>query len=177
MPAASAVSDRMTLDVRGAVLNCRQRTFGVPLPHPSRPQPSPERLSVTKVLRASNFRCNSVRGSNATSSSSMRADEPRNGKRGMVLTVLKNIEKLPDPVLGNYHEKVSNESTIWRQKSCNNGRATTSRTSAERLATILPSSPKFRINISHASRKLKTTAEDCHTVRPRNYIHMQFIFI
>lgn len=36
MPAASAVSDRVTLDVRGAILNCRQRTFGVSLPHPSR---------------------------------------------------------------------------------------------------------------------------------------------
>lgn len=67
MPAASAASDRVTLDVRGAVLNCRQRTFGVSLPHPSNPSTplhspplSPEGLSMTKVLRALNFRYNSV---------------------------------------------------------------------------------------------------------------------
>lgn len=122
MPAASAVSDRVTLGVRGAVLNCRQRTFGVSLPHPSNSlhPPSPEGLSMTKVLRASNFRYNSVLSEIERHFIFVDARgwaEERDG--GMVLTALKNIEKLPDPLLGSYVEKVSSASTIWRQKSCN----------------------------------------------------------
>jgi len=50
MPAAFAVSDRVTLDVRGAVLNCQQPTFGVSLPRPTVPFPAPYR-GVTSEWR------------------------------------------------------------------------------------------------------------------------------
>lgn len=137
------------------------------------PRPPPRRLSVTKVLRASNFRYNSVLGDRTPLHLRPCARMSLGARRRMVLTALKNIEKLLDPGLS---ETALKKCRARRPSDAKNlvttARATTSRTFAQPLATILPSSPKFRINISHQgaevrSRKLKTTVEDSLILRPR----------
>lgn len=165
MPAASAVSDRVTLDVRGE----QSLIAGIELSRFSSfaPRPSPQGLSETKVLRASNFRYNSVLGDRTPLHLRPWAGMNRGAKvRGMVLTALKNIEKLPDSVSGNYVEKVSSASTIWRQKSCNNSRAMTSRTSmgvaCDDLAVVTEILDKYQL-CQGASRKLKAIIEDRHS--------------